>query len=388
MIPWRPALAAFVLAIAPAHAAVIAPGVYSVEGKLLYVGVEHELPDPARNDYFDPATGRIGNFSATGKMRRRCEINETRRVVQDDQGRIGASLYYTGGMRRTTVLLVHGADPETRKMGFIIPYFVCNGVNVISYDQRGTGDSVGNWFLTSPVQKADDAAAVYDAFIGDRHVDRRRVGVWGFSNGGWVAPLLTLRRTMAFMILKSGPTESILSNLHYEVVQEMRRHHAGATEIAQALDMWRSVERALFGKESWTDAARALAVARAKPWYKYSLMPLLHLPPTPAVAAGLRRALNYDPAATLSRVTTPTLALYGARDRKVDAADSALHLRRFLAAAGEHDVTIETFPAASHTLIVSANGYDPQPPERYVPQYPRIMLAWLARRGFTKRAMQ
>ena len=41
--------------------------------------------------------------------------------------------------------------------------------------------------------------------------------------------------------------------------------------------------------------------------------------------------------------------------------------------------------AAGHQLIVSKSGYngDPTPPERYVPQYPQIMITWLARRGFT-----
>ena len=266
-------------------------------------------------------------------------------------------------------------------MGFIIPYFVCNGVNVISYDQRGVGESRGNWFLTGPVQKADDVAAIYVAFKSDRHVDSHRVGLWAFSNGGWVAPLVTLRRPIAFMILKSAATESVLSNLHYEVVQEMRRHHASTDETAQALRMWRAVELALFGKSLWTDARHALTRAQRQPWYKYSLMPKLNLPPTPAVADGLRHYLGYDPSAILTRVRTPTLALYGALDRKVDSADSALHMRKDLTGHAANDATIEIFPNAGHTLVISKTGYDAEPPERYVPQYPRIMLAWLGRRG-------
>jgi pimeloyl-ACP methyl ester carboxylesterase len=374
----------FLLAIAPANAATpIAPGVYDAHGKTLYIGVEHELPDPPQNDFYDPATGHIGTLPLTTDVHQRCRLNETRRIIEARQGRIGASLYYNTDVRKATVILIHGADPETREMGFIIPYFVCNGVNVISYDQRGVGESPGNWFSTGPLQKAKDVVALYDAFRSDRHVDARQIGVWGFSNGGWVAPLVTLRRPIAFMILKSAPTESVLSNLHYEVVQEMRRHHAGTTDIAHALQMWRNVENALFGKTSWTNAQHTLTVAQREWWYKYSLMPKLDIPPAPAVASGLRRYLSFDPAATLTHVTTPTLALYGALDKKTDSADSALHMRRYLARHAS-DVTIETFPHATHTLTVSKNGYDAEPPHRYVPQYPRIMITWLAHRGFTK----
>jgi alpha-beta hydrolase superfamily lysophospholipase len=83
--------------------------------------------------------------------------------------------------------------------------------------------------------------------------------------------------------------------------------------------------------------------------------------------------------------STPTLALYGALDRNVDAADSAAHLRQYLTRAGNHDVTIKMYPDAGHQLIVSASGYngDPTLPERFVPEYPQIMIAWLGQRGFT-----
>lgn len=376
---------AFAVAISPAQAATIAPGLYEASGKTLYVGIERELPDPAQNDFFEPSTGRTGDLASTGGLRLRCGVREKRRLLAAPQGRLGASLYFVGDDRRATIILIHGADPETREMGFIIPYFACNGLNVIAYDQRGTGDSTGNWFLTGPLQKAEDAAALYDAFIGDRHVAPRSVGVWGFSNGGWTAPLLPLRRPMAFMILKSAPAESVLSNIDYEVVTALRRHDANDSAIAQALAMWHTVEGAIYGKVSWNDARGVLAADRKQPWFQYSLMPKLGVPPPAATDAGLRRAFDYDPRATLTRVTTPTLALYGAHDRKLDAADSFARMRAFLQRAGNRDVTAILFPHAGHTLETSKNGYDADSPERFAAGYPGIVLTWLRARGFIER---
>ena len=69
--------------------------------------------------------------------------------------------------------------------------------------------------------------------------------------------------------------------------------------------------------------------------------------------------------------------------------DSAAHLREYLTRAGDRDVTIEVYPNAGHQLIVSKSGYngDPTLPERFVPQYPQIMITWLAQPGFTKERM-
>lgn len=367
---------------ARAAASTIAPGLYEVSGKAVYVGIEHELPDPATNDFFEPATGRIGPVASTKNFRLRCAMHEVSRVLEAPQGRLGASLYYRDERARATVLFVHGADAETREVGFIVPYFVCNGINVISYDQRGVGSSIGNWFLTGPIQKAEDVAAVYDAFSHDPHVDMRKIGVFGFSNGGWVAPLVTLRRPTAFMILKSAPTESILSNIDYEVTTELRRHHIGDPQIARALGMWHTVEGAIYGRVAWSDANRALNEAKRQSWFQYSLMPKLGVPPPAATVAGLRRAFSYDPSVTLMSVTTPTLALYGSLDRRVDTRDASAHLREYLGLAGARDVTIKVFPHAGHTLVVSDNGYDPEYPERYVPGYPAVMLQWLRARRF------
>jgi uncharacterized protein len=294
----------------------------------------------------------------------------------------------TGDGPRATVILIHGNDPETREMGFIIPFFVCNGVDVISYDQRGVGESAGNWFLNGPGQRADDVVAIYDVMRGDPHVDPHRIGIWAFSNGGWTAPLVSLHRPIAFMILKSAPTESLGQNIDYEVEQEMRRHNVGAAS-PQAIALWHAFEQALNGTASWTYTKRLYDLDAKQPWFRYSLMPDLgiSIPPPSSMIAGLRRFVTFDPTQTLLSVSsTPTLALYGVLDRNVDAADSATHLREYLARAGDRDVTVKTYPNSGHQLIVSKSGYNGEPvlPQRFVPGYPQIMITWLTERGFTK----
>jgi hypothetical protein len=376
--------------IARAEASTLPPGLYDASGHKVYVGVEHELPDPASNDFFDSTTQHTGDLQAPRGLQLRRGISEERRVLETPQGRLGFSLYYSGDEPRSTVILIHGNDPEAREMGFITPFFVLNGINVISYDQRGVGESAGNWFLNGPGQRANDVVSIYDAIHGDRHVDPHRIGVWAFSNGGWTAPAIPLRRPIAFMILKSAPTESLAENIDYEVAQQLRRHGVEAA-TPQAVPLWHAFEQGLDGKTSWSSVKSLYDLDSKQPWFKYSLMPDLgiSIPPPPSMVAGLRRFVTFDPTQTLLRVSsTPTLAFYGALDRNVDAADSATHLREYLARAGNRDVTIKVYPNAGHQLIISKSGYngDPEPPERLVPGYPQMMVAWLMQRGFTNGA--
>jgi uncharacterized protein len=368
-----------------ARASIVVPGVYERAGHDIYVGVEHELPDPPQNEFFDPHTQRVGPLLENESLLLRYRVHENRYVVDAPEGRLGVSLYYTDERRRATIILVHGSDAETREMGFIIPYFVSSGVNVISYDQRGTGESSGDWRLNGPAQRAQDVVAIYDALRSNRLIDSRRIGIWGFSNGGWTAPLVAVQRPMAFMLLKSAPAESLLSNIDFEAAQEMQRHRMSAVKTRRALAAWHALEAALRGTRPWSDVKRAYAEAKAQSWFDYSLLPDMPLPPPPAMQAGLLRFISYDPAQALQHVVTPTLAVYGELDHKVDVADSTALLRRYFAKSGMRDFTIRVYPHCGHQLILSKTGYngDPIPPARYVTGYPQIMVTWLAQRGFT-----
>jgi hypothetical protein len=376
-------LTPFAVSAAPA-----APGLYrSNANRLIYVGIEDSEPNPAVNQYFDPLTQRTGELPASTHLILQRGVAESRQSVDTTEGPLGVSLYYVGSNRRATIILVHGNDPETREMGFLIPYFVLNGINVISYDQRGTGQSAGNWLRAGPTQRARDVETIYNAFVADPHVDAKRLGIWGFSNGGWTAPIVATTRPIAFMILKSAPAESIASNVYYSVVQHMHEKHYDAAAISAALATWHTVIDALSGTASWNTVRAAYSAASAKPWFADSYIPVLlnlKLPPTATEVAGLQELLLYDPVTTLQKVKTPTLVLFGALDRNVDVAHASVALRLDFAHAGMKDFTERLFKDAGHTLKVSATGFNDQPtkPERLTKGYPQVMIQWLRRRSF------
>jgi pimeloyl-ACP methyl ester carboxylesterase len=387
------ALKVALLAVAPslAWAGTLSPGLYrDAAGHSVYVGVENEAPDPASNDYFDPNTQHTGDLPADSPFKPLKVIREDAAIIEAPGGALGVSLYSMDASKRTTILLIHGNDPETREMGFLIPYFVLNGINVISYDQRGTGQSSGNWQENGPVQRAADVEAVYDAYSTNPHVDAAHMGVWGFSNGGWTAPIVATTRPLTFMILKSGPPESLENNVCYSVAQNMQHKNYDAQSVASATQTWHSLIGALSGKVSWDAAQTLYLAASTKPWFADSYLPYFYppdlgFPPPAAAAAARQRELLYDPTETLEKLRTPTLAVFGARDRNVDVTNAPALFRSAFAHGGVmRDFTLQIYKDAGHQLKVSATGFNGEPsePERLTAGYPRIMIQWLRQRGF------
>ena len=370
-----------------ATASPLQPGSYRTSsGHSIYVGPQNERPDPVVNEYFDPVTQRFGTLDASQRLAPQQLIGEDRRVIETPHGVLGVSLYYADSKKRATVILIHGNDPETREMGYLIPYFVLSGLNVISYDQRGTGESAGNWQLNGPMQRADDVEAVYDAYLRDAHVDAHRIGVFGFSNGGWTAPIVAAHRRVAFMLLKSAPAETIEDNLYYEIRQSMERDGYSAA-VPQAFATWRALLAALRGTGTWDAAKAGYDSVKNARWFDSSLVPpIASFPPPTEFVTGFKRALSYDPDATLRSVKAPTLAIFGRLDRSVDAGHAANTMRTDFTAAGMTDLTIRMFPNAGHQLLVTSSGFrrDSPKPVRFAPGYPSVMIDWLRERAFLR----
>ncbi|MEO7202001.1 MAG: alpha/beta hydrolase, partial [Candidatus Tumulicola sp.] len=377
------------------------PGLYTAAGARVYVGPEADPPNEPSVEYFDAKTRRFGSLKhVSGDTYATTEapavtyqlaqpvvtVREDAFTAADAGGMLGASLWYAdtkAPAKRPTILLVHGAADESRDMGFMIPYFVAHGVNVVTYDQRGTGQSAGSWRYSGPESKADDAIAILQALRDDPRIERNRIGVWGPSNGGWVAPIVATRYPLAFIILKSPAAESIEENVLYEIHADLvERPRFSSDQVDAAM----AFERAMFAAiapdatPDWESVSKQLAQAKTQPWFSLMRIPPdLTLPPPPPVLAGFRASLIYDPTSTLERVKVPTLAIFGALDKNVDALDSASRLRKAFAIGGNDTLKIVTFANADHLIEASTTGYEATSltPDRLVASYPEIMVDWL-----------
>ncbi|OIV35713.1 hypothetical protein BIV57_20130 [Mangrovactinospora gilvigrisea] len=254
------------------------------------------------------------------------------------------------GARVPGIVLVGGSGPGPRSEYLTeARAFAAAGIAALVYDKRTVGyDRYHRDFGAL----ADDAAAGIAALRRTPGVDPDRVGLWGFSEGGWVAPLAALKSGhVAFLVTLGGPGVTPLRAQAWSLNTALG--HGGAGYRGPG-----SLQRAVAGP-----GARLLA------------------------GTGLFPSAAYDPVPLLERMRMPVLALWGAKDVQVPPADSARIYRAALARAGNTHLTVRFLAGAAHNGRATRTGFDRiggpvEHGRRFgapAPGYLSTMTAWVRR---------
>jgi uncharacterized protein len=98
--------------------------------------------------------------------------------VRDDAGECPALVF------------VHGSGPATKEdWEQETGYLVEAGVATLAYDKPGCGGSTGDWREQSFDDRAAEALAALRFVRRDPRVDSSWSGLFGASQGGWIAPM-------------------------------------------------------------------------------------------------------------------------------------------------------------------------------------------------------
>ena len=105
-------------------------------------------------------------------------------------------------------IIVHGDGAQDRfSNGGSLPLIgtlVDAGIGVFSWDKAGVGTSTGNWLNQSMDDRADEVLAASLAVSALNGIDGSRVGFLGFSQAGWVLPLVANRIVPSFTVIVGG----------------------------------------------------------------------------------------------------------------------------------------------------------------------------------------
>jgi dienelactone hydrolase len=240
------------------------------------------------------------------------------------------------------VVLVHGSAPAGRSDARYRSqslFFARHGIAALIYDKRQGFENATFDDLAS------DAAAAVRFLKTYRDVHPDRIGLAGFSQGGWLAPLAASRGDgAAFLILQVAPAVTVEEQEVQRVRYGMAAEGSPEEDVLRAVAYTRLMFDTAYRGGDWEKLEAATGKARGQAWAEQ-----IQLVSSPEDLEGWRRQ-RYDPEPVLRRTTIPVLVLYGERDTVVPPTENAGKMRQLLAEAGNRDVTIQVFPRANHSL--------------------------------------
>jgi uncharacterized protein len=265
---------------------------------------------------------------------------EAVRFSSGDATLSGTLLLPTGDGPHPAVALAHGAGPVRRQdlLWLEASHLARRGVAALVYDKRGVGESTGDYASATFDDLTADLLAAVAVLTDHPAIDRDRVGVTGFSQGGWlVAKAAQATDDIAFAVAysPSGVTPAD---------QQAWLH--GSMLVARGFDQ------------------RTMTVADRVDRMLYSSLDLVEagvIPPMPHVPGFWFHALelHMDSAAVWEGVRQPVLAVWGELDCQVPAHDSARVFTETLRRGGNSDATIVLVPGGDHSFtLVAGCGYE------------------------------
>lgn len=263
-------------------------------------------------------------------------------------------------------VLVSGSGPQDRDETIfghkpflvIADHLTRNGVAVLRFDDRGVGQSEGEFSSATTEDFASDARAAVRFLKGRAEIDPGKVGIIGHSEGGVVGPMVAAEEPgeVAFLVLLAGtgvngreiilhqagliarasgvPNEEVdrqvkeLDELTSRMISGDARND-DAEELAQAV-------LAASGDED-PDDSRSRAISEMDgPWFRFFL--------------------THDPSPVLRRVDCPVLALFGEKDLQVDPSQNAPEVDAALKEAGHERSEVEILPGLNHLFQTASSG--------------------------------
>lgn len=255
--------------------------------------------------------------------------------------------------------------------------FAAYGIAGLAYDKRGYGSSSGATLVSFDVT-ASDAAAAAEALTDRFDVNPDWIGIWGLSQGAWIAPLAAMRSdAIRYVVLVGAPGTSparqeIQRARNRAIAERLSPEDVAAVTRFQELS-FRYGDTGL----GWEEYARARAAAEGRPWLRW-----VWAPTEPGFDNFGWGRLNgsYNPLPALLALREPVLGLWGEHDVNVDPEVHRSLFEVVLDAAGNRDFTLMIVPGADHVLQVATSRASADVQDRIAPGVWDTVARWVRER--------
>jgi len=298
---------------------------------------------------------------------------------------------------KATAILISGSGAQDRDetlfghkpFAVIADHLTRQGYAVLRYDDRGIGESTGNFFTATSEDFATDVSAAVDYLTSRSDLPSDKIGLIGHSEGGMIAPMVASKRDdIAFAILLAGPGVKIPELLVDQWYRD--RKFNGLEE--QTLEKLRELDEEIFSligqlevNESISDDVHQLLLksARLEDSQNHKLEAKVEQLKKQYSTPWFRYFLKFNPEPYLEHTKAPLLALNGSLDFQVDAKMNLNNIHRVLSSTGHPDFQTFELEQMNHLFQVANKGsYSEyaEIQESFSPKALKVMSLWLNQR--------
>lgn len=247
------------------------------------------------------------------------------------------------------VVFVHGDGPVPYDCygyyRFMWERLAKAGIASFSWNKPGIGDSGGHWESQSMDDRAEEAIAAISYLQGLEIFDQQKIGLIGFSQAGWVLPIVATKSKFPdFMVVVSGAVNWLKQS---EYLTESRLKQEGVSEgDIHRIKNFNKKELEFIREGGSYDEYLRFRDKNASEFIKNNTYTL-----EKRRFNFVKRNWNYDIREPLTKVRSPVLLMLGEEDLNVNVKESESVYKEILGKSDKAELTVKVFPNANHSLI-------------------------------------
>jgi len=314
--------------------------------------------------------------------------------IKDSVSIAGTFTRPAGMGKYPVVVMISGSGPQNRdgemaghKLFLVLAdYFARNGIASLRYDDRGEGNSTGDYDSATIYDFAHDVSTAMGYLKKRKDVDPLSIGLLGHSEGGIVAQIVAANNQgVAFVISMAG----IGVNGRQLIDQQMaiRQSMAGRSDSFILADRQRmKAYWDLLASDSDIAVIRPKAESIIRELYRGSDETVKKEMTEDEMVRNARLSpeaismLRYNPLTYLKQIKCPFMAISGTKDIQVDATTNLNAIQRGLTENGNMLVTIRKFDGLNHMFqrckTCTANEYG-ELEQTIDPLVPEFIAHWI-----------
>lgn len=273
------------------------------------------------------------------------------------------------------IVFLHGSGPHERA-GFrtYALEFARLGFASLFFDKRGTGSSGGSWITASLEDLAKDGVSAINYLKERKEIDATRIGFWGVSQAGWVAPYAaSISDDVAFMVLISGGGASPYESELHSYKAWFSAMNFTTEEVKEGVALIDSYMKYLSTGENRDELADRLDTTSNEN-VKMLANKLSRILPSEKNRSNWEWVATYDPADDLRELKIPVLIMTGDKDSN-HPSEMANNKWRQAFKENPELLSIVSFPGSGHGIRVGGHHHGAS--AKFADGYWEAQIGWL-----------